>query len=104
MKLNLPLAERIKEVKSGFLYINPKTKEPYKDLKKQIQGAAERAGLPEGFYNHLFRRGHATNSLEAGVDLEALRVDLGHGSISTTQRYIHQRHKQRACRLSANPF
>lgn len=96
-RLHAALAASIEKFGAGHLFMNPKTKEPYKDLKKLIQSAARRAGLPEGFYNHLFRHAHATNSLEAGVDLEALREDLGHSSISTTQKYLHNRlgHRRR---------
>ena len=104
-RLHSALAKRVEAVKTGFLFLNPKTREPYKDLKKLIQSAAGRAGLAEGFYNHLFRHAHATNSIEAGKDLEALREDLGHGSISTTQKYLHQRlghRRAQAAKLKAH--
>ena len=90
-RLHSALEVRIEKVKTGHLFMNPKTKAPYKDLKKLIQSAAGRAELPPGMYNHLFRHAHATNSIEAGKELDALREDLGHANISTTQKYVHSR-------------
>jgi len=90
-RLHEALKTRLDKIKTGHLFMNSKTEKPYIDLKKLIQSAARRAGLAEGMYNHLFRHAHATNSLEAGKDLESLREDLGHGSIATTQRYLHNR-------------
>ena len=88
-RLRQALTERLAEVKSGYLMTNPDTGAPYKNLRKAIENAAEKAGVTKRIYNHLFRHAHATRSLEAGESLEHVRQDLGHADIGTTQGYLH---------------
>ncbi|HBG07711.1 MAG: hypothetical protein A2075_09310 [Geobacteraceae bacterium GWC2_58_44] len=94
-RLRDELARRIKKKPTGYLLENPKTGQPYKDLRKAIEGAAERAGVSKNVYNHLFRHAHATNLLEAGADLETVQHNLGHADIKTTQIYLHTKLKHR---------
>jgi integrase len=40
---------------------------------------------------HALRRGHATNAIERGVDIRSVQEQLGHASLSTTEKYIDSR-------------
>lgn len=95
-RLHDALKVRIKEVgKTGWLTANPRTGEPYDNLRRSIESAADRAGISRNIYNHLFRHAYATNLLEANVDLKTIQDNLGHRDIKTTQRYLHSRLKHR---------
>lgn len=51
----------------------------------------ERAGIKRHFTLHHLRASFATHLLEAGVELNTIRVILGHAHVSTTERYAQVR-------------
>jgi len=78
-------------VGAGGAPLDPTT---YRD---QLAEASWWAGL--GRVNpHLLRHTFATNASAAGTPIEDLRDMLGHASITTTMRYVHERDRDRAWR------
>jgi len=51
--------------------------------------ALDRTGLPFRVRAHDLRHAHASWLLAGGADLQMVKDRLGHGSISTTERYLH---------------
>ena len=47
------------------------------------------AGLQDGVTPHSMRHAHASWALAGGADIERVKERLGHGSILTTQKYLH---------------
>jgi len=63
---------------------------------KWFRRARNAAGLHSDLTAHACRHTFATRLLEAGADLRQVQVILGHGRISTTERYAHVTHRQLA--------
>ena len=51
--------------------------------------AAKRAGISKGVHPHLLRHCFATHHLEAGADLRAIQILLGHRDLKETTVYLH---------------
>jgi site-specific recombinase XerD len=51
--------------------------------------ALKRAGLTFPVRAHDLRHAHASWLLAGGADLQMVKNRLGHGSISTTEKYLH---------------
>lgn len=73
----------------GYLWTNPHTKKPYKDIRTALRNAAERAGVDKRIYHHLLRHDHGTHTALAGVDPRAVQRIMGHSNLSTTELYTH---------------
>lgn len=58
-------------------------------IEKRLKFLGEEAGLTLPLYPHALRHTHATELLNAGASVELVRQSLDHGSIATTQRYLH---------------
>ena len=58
-------------------------------LKKYSKIAVENGmvGIPENIHPHMFRHSRACHLLQAGTNLEYIRLILGHASIQTTEIY-----------------
>lgn len=76
-------------VKTGYLFINPKTKKPWYSIRKAIIRAAIAAGFDGRAYAHLLRHTHCTHALLAGMDLRAVQGQAGHSTSVVTERYTH---------------
>lgn len=60
-----------------------------RQVRKRINQQAQRAGLDQHLYPHLFRHCFATHLLSASNDIRAVQEMLGHASISSTEIYTH---------------
>ena len=66
---------------------------PFKDVRRQLQSAAKRAGLPH-VHMHQFRHTFATRLRDRGVPLDRIKELLGHRTMQMVLRYAKARPEQ----------
>ena len=69
--------------RTGLRPMTPKT------ARRAFRKACVQARLDARFTPHVLRHSYATRLIENGTPLTVVQVLLGHGSIRSTQRYIH---------------
>lgn len=94
-----PVKEEISQIKRNgqpYVFINPETGRPWRNLRKAFSRA--KAKITKPFRFHDLRHSFASNLVMNGEDLKTVQELLGHRSISTTLRYVHLNisHKKRA--------
>lgn len=88
-RLFLELSKAKKKVSTGYLFLNPRTGAPYKDIRGIIERACEKAKVDMRIYPHLFRHSFGTHATIAGVGLKHLQDVMGHCTSQVTEMYTH---------------
>jgi integrase/recombinase XerC len=97
----VPLLDNVREAIEGYLELCPYPPAKGEPLfrgarggplspaliRRVVQGARGRLGLPEKTTPHALRHSFATHLLAGGADLRSLQELLGHASLSSTQVY-----------------
>ena len=94
-----PLRNELLNVKcrskqSSYVFVNPKTRQRYKDIRTAFKAACRRVKI-EGLTFHGLRHTFGIRLFQKGVDIVTVQNLLGHQSIATTQRYTHSSIKQK---------
>ncbi len=81
------LLEMSSKAKSVYVFPDPTTNKPYKDIKTSFRTALKKAGIC-GYRWHDNRHVFATYAIQNGTDIATLSQILGHQDIEITMRYI----------------
>lgn len=92
--IKIPISDKLLETleslprNSEYVFANPDTGKPYRDISEGFKNACDRANI-ENFRFHDLRHTVATRLVEKGIDLVVVKEILGHSKIETTMRYAH---------------
>lgn len=78
----------------GHTFVFTSPRDPTRHLcahsfQSAFKTASRSANLPSWVTPHTLRHCFATHQLQAGLDIRAVQVLLGHASVTTTMRYLH---------------
>ncbi len=109
----IPINETLRQTLQGimrrldvpYVFHDPKTGKPYKDVKRSFHTALRRAKIKD-FRFHDLRHTFASHLVMAGVDLTTVKELLGHKDLKMTLRYAHlaPSHKVKAVDLLDSTF
>jgi integrase len=87
---------RLKKLNGNSIYVflNPKTGQPIKEVKTAFNAAKRRADI-QGLRFHDLRHTFASRLIEMGADIITVKDLLGHHSVVVTQRYTHSSSDQK---------
>lgn len=93
---SVPLTESIIELLrtippngTRYFWVNPRTRKPFRDLRKAYYKLLKSAGIERHFRWHSLRHTTGARIMQAGLGLKATQEFLGHASIQSTLRYAH---------------
>lgn len=90
-ELHLLLTQLQSDRSADWVFTNPHTGRPYKNIFNAWDSARQRAGLGD-VHIHDLRHSFASFLINNGRSLYEVKELLGHRSIKTTQRYAHLQH------------
>jgi integrase len=73
---------------ASYVFFDPTTMRPYREVKRSFKTACKRAGITD-FHFHDLRHTFASHLVMAGVDITTVSKLLGHKSLNMTLRYSH---------------
>ena len=91
---------RRERANSDFVFVNPKTGQPYTSLKTAFGKACRLAGI-ENLRWHDLRHTFGTRLGEAGFPESVIAELMGHSSVSTTRRYTHGTERSKRAAVEA---
>lgn len=98
--IKIPISDKLLETleslprNSEYVFANPDTGKPYRDISEGFKNACDRANI-ENFRFHDLRHTVATRLVEKGIDLRVVQEIMAHSTIVTTQRYMHPTPKRK---------
>ncbi len=98
--IKIPISTKLAEVFnampkiSEYVFANPATGMPYKDITDGFTNACKKAGIKD-FRFHDLRHTVATRLVSKGIDIRTVQEIMAHSSIVTTQRYMHPTPKRK---------
>ena len=72
-----------------FLFLGRRGPLSPSGIHRRLKFWLAKCGLPPHYSMHSLRHGFATRLLDEGIDINTIRTQLGHSSISTTSVYMH---------------